>query len=134
MLLFSSDSLPDIHISSAVSINQTINLNRFTFICSSDSPFMGCTAEFFFNKSTKDDLRKSANECYHKNGVCEPDVCQCSENCKNFTLSVIISSDMTNHIFGCGGKIEIGTANYRVNASVIYDGERKLLFLYVVFF
>lgn len=96
---------------------------------------MGCTVEFLVNKSTIDDIRSFNNQCYHKNGLCEPDICKCSENCQNFTLSVTTTLNMTNHIFGCGGKIEKITTNsfYRVNASVIFDGESKFVFLFCCF-
>lgn len=122
-----SDFLPNVQISNYVSINRTINVNKFLFMCTSDSQFMVCTVEFLVNRSTIDDIRSSNNQCYHKNGLCEPDICKCSENCKKFTLSVTTSLDMKNHIFGCGGKIENKTTNgfYRVNVSVIFDGEGK---------
>lgn len=126
-VIFFPDFLPNVHISGAVSFNQTINGNKFKFICTSDSPFMGCTVEFLLNRSTIDDLRNAQSTCYHKNGVCRPDICRCSENCKSFTLSFRTPTNLTNHIFGCGGKIENRSVNafYRVNASVIFDGERK---------
>lgn len=124
---FFSDFLPNVQIYNEVSINRTINVNSFTFMCTSDSPFMGCTVEFLVNRSTIDDLRNANSTCYHKNGVCKPKICSCSDNCKRFTLSVITSTNMTNHIFGCGGKIDNRSVNafYRVNASVMFDGERK---------
>lgn len=108
-------------------ITDGMNTTTISLRCSTTGNFMGCSVEFLVDKTTKDNIRQVNNSCYHKNGICNANTCECSPNCKSFVLVLIPKTDMTNHTFGCGGKIENAFTGilYRANASLLFDGNGK---------
>lgn len=91
---------------------------------------MGCSVEFFLDKKTKENIRQVNDSCYHKHGICNANICKCSPSCKSFFWIIIPKTDMTNHTFGCGGKIENAVSGilYRANATLLFDGNGKYLY------
>ncbi|CAC5397483.1 unnamed protein product [Mytilus coruscus] len=105
-------------------ITDGMNTTKFSFMCSTTGNFMGCSVEFLLDKTTTDNIRQVNDSCYHKRGICDANICGCSPNCKGFVWIFIPKTDMTNHIFGCGGKIENAVPDilYRADASLLFDG------------
>ncbi|CAC5397484.1 unnamed protein product [Mytilus coruscus] len=112
-------------------ITDGMNTTKFSFMCSTTGNFMGCSVEFLLDKTTTDNIRQVNDSCYHKRGICDANICGCSPNCKGFVWIFIPKTDMTNHIFGCGGKIENAVPDilYRADASLLFDGND---FVYVI--
>lgn len=100
-------------------INNTVQLQ---FTCGTTHLFLGCTVEFLMNRRTYDDFRSLNNICHHKDGICHPDRCACSDDCKEFNWNFTAVSDSVNHTFGCGSRILENGNIYKANKSLIWTG------------
>ncbi|CAC5415316.1 unnamed protein product [Mytilus coruscus] len=92
------------------------------FSCSTINVFLGCTVEFLVNRRTYDDIRSRNNTCHHKDGICQPDRCECYEDCKAFTWNFTAKSENVNSTFGCGSRIQENGKTYKGNTSLQWTG------------
>lgn len=110
---------PDIQLTGKSFAND--HLTVYQFICSTNIPVWQCSVEFLIERKTDDDIRYNDNTCFHKNGVCSPNVCACSDSCKSFTWNVSVLEDMKNHSYSCGTRIVKGEVMFLANMTVQWD-------------
>lgn len=103
--------------------NETV----LTFYCSTTTVFLGCTVEVLVNSRTFDDIKSINNTCCHKDGICQPDRCACSVECKKFAWNTTVQSDSINNTFGCGSRLFDNGNTYKAKTSLKWNGDSKLI-------
>lgn len=97
--------MPDLYLH----VNRFINMNDivYQFTCSSNFAFTACSIESIFNNQTHDHIRYFKEVCYHTNGVCDPQICTCSNDCMAFTWNITVKPQLilASPICGCVSRI-----------------------------
>lgn len=104
-------SVPDIDLQGTKYMNNGVVI--FHFKCSSKIGFKGCTVEEIIDKKTHDNIRYADNECFHKDGKCDSECCECSSDCKVFMWNVTILKNIVDNSFGCQSRIVAEGITYK---------------------
>ncbi|XP_071148695.1 uncharacterized protein [Mytilus edulis] len=119
--------VPDIDLVAKILTENSITV--YQFVCSTNIAVWQCTVEFLIDEKTHDDFRYVTKTCYHKNGICSPKICACSEGCESFTWNLTVTQIIVNHSYSCVSKMETGGITYLANITIKPDNNNgfKLL-------
>ncbi|CAG2208539.1 unnamed protein product [Mytilus edulis] len=93
----------------------------FRFNCSSNIGFKGCTVEGILGNRTHDNIRYANDECFHKDGKCTLECCECSSDCTFFIWNVTILNKTVNNSFGCQSRIESNGITYKAMVFIRHN-------------
>ncbi|CAC5384495.1 unnamed protein product [Mytilus coruscus] len=74
---------------------------------------------------THDNIRYANQECFHKDGKCTLECCECSSDCKVFIWNVTILKNTVNNSFGCQSRIEADGITYKAMVLIRHNSSDR---------